>query len=94
MEAIRQVFATLDPATMRERSSDPVANPLAYAARTPATPAPLDGLNLARVFPGSARGTLTQRLAHHLLALVERNVGADDLFIDLHSGSAEVAFAP
>ena len=54
----------------------------------------MDGLNLARVFPGDAGGTVTQRLAHHLLCLVERNVGAGDLFVDLHSGSADVAFAP
>ena len=95
MEAVRQVFAALDPATMRGTFLGiPVANPLAYAARTRSTPAALDGLNLARVFPGNARGTLTQRLAHHLLDLVERNVGPGDLFVDLHSGSAEVAFAP
>ena len=70
----------------------PVANPLAYAARTRSTPSEVDGLNLARVFPGDG-GTVTQRLAHHLLCLVERNVGAGDLFVDLHSGSADVAFA-
>jgi D-glucosaminate-6-phosphate ammonia-lyase len=95
MEAIRQTYASLDP----ERVAGvflgiPVANPLAYAARSRATPPEIDGLNLARVFPGAPDGTLTQRLAHHLLALVERNVGADDLFIDLHSGSHDVAFAP
>jgi predicted deacylase len=95
MEAIRQVFATLDPSTMRGTFFGiPVANPLAYAARTRATPTETDGLNLARVFPGSDQGTVTQRLAHHLLGLVERNVGAQDLFVDLHSGTAEVIFAP
>lgn len=94
MEAIRQVFASLDPARMRGTFvAIPVANPLAYVARCRATPASIDGLNLARVFPGSPDGALTRRLAHHLLTLVARNVGADDLFIDLHSGSADVAFA-
>lgn len=94
MEALRTVFAALDPAVMRGTFfAIPVANPLAYAARTRATPAAFDGLNLARVFPGSATGTLTPRLAHHLLDLVERHVGADDLFIDFHSGSEDVAFA-
>ena len=94
MEAIRRVFAALDPLAIRGTfCAIPVANPLAYAARSRATPAAVDGLNLARVFPGSATGTLTQRLAHHLLALVERHVGPDDLFIDFHSGSADVAFA-
>lgn len=95
MEAIRRVYASLAPEVMRGTFVGiPVANPLAYAARSRATPAEIDGLNLARVFPGATDGTLTRRLAHHLLGLVERNVGADDLFIDLHSGSHDVAFAP
>jgi predicted deacylase len=94
MAAVREVFAALDPATMSgSLLAIPVANPLAYAARTRSTPSEVDGLNLARVFPGDAGGTVTQRLAHHLLCLVERNVGAGDLFVDLHSGSADVAFA-
>jgi predicted deacylase len=95
MEAVRQLFAALEPGTMRGTFVGiPVANPLAYAARTRATPEAVDGLNLARVFPGNPDGTLTRRLAHHLLGLVERNVSQDDLFVDLHSGSADVAFAP
>ena len=94
MAAVREVFAALDPATMRGSFlAIPVANPLAYAARTRSTPAEVDGLNLARVFPGDPGGTMTQRLAHHLLCLVERNVGPDYLFVDLHSGSVDVAFA-
>src|SRR5215213_5563492 len=94
MAAIREVFADLDPATMKGSFlAIPVANPLAYAARSRSTPSEVDGLNLARVFPGDAGGTVTQRLAHHLLSLVERIVGAGDLFVDLHSRSADVAFA-
>lgn len=94
MEAIRTVFEALDPAGLRGTYfAIPVANPLAYAARSRTTPAVVDGLNLARVFPGSATGTMTQRLAHQLLALVERHIGPDDLFIDFHSGSEDVAFA-
>ena len=94
MEAIRQVFAALDSSPMCGAFLGiPVANPLAYATRSRATPAEIDGLNLARVFPGAADGTLTRRLAHHLLRLVERTVGPSDLFVDLHSGSADVAFA-
>ena len=33
-------------------------------------------------------------LAHRLLELVLRCVGPDDVFLDFHSGSADVAFAP
>jgi predicted deacylase len=95
MAAVRQVFSLLDPASLRGIFFGiPVANPMAYAARSRSTPAVVDGLNLARVFPGNVSGTVTQRLAHHLLGLVERNVGGGDLFVDLHSGSADVAFAP
>jgi predicted deacylase len=95
MEAIRQTFHALDPEQMMGTFIGiPVANPLAYAARSRATPLQIDGLNLARVFPGDPDGTLTRRLAHHLLAFVDRLIGPDDLFIDLHSGSADVTFAP
>jgi predicted deacylase len=95
MEAIRHVFHTLNPQLMIGTFIGiPVANPLAYAGRSRATPSHVDGLNLARVFPGDPDGTITRRLAHHLLALVERLIGPDDLFIDLHSGSADVTFAP
>src|SRR5918994_212921 len=60
MAAVREVFAALDPATMSgSLLAIPVANPLAYAARTRSTPSEVDGLNLARVFPGDAGGTVT-----------------------------------
>lgn len=94
MEAIRQVFADLDPATMAGTFiAIPVANPFAYEARTRIAPLHVDGLNLARVFPGEATGTPSRRLAYALLDLVERLVGPDDLFLDFHSGSADVPYA-
>lgn len=95
MEAIRQVFAHLDPARLRGCFLGiPVANPFAYEARARTAPAHIDGLNLARIFPGNSTGTPSQRLANALLGLVERMVGPADLFLDFHSGSADVAFAP
>ncbi|MBK9166554.1 MAG: succinylglutamate desuccinylase/aspartoacylase family protein [Bryobacterales bacterium] len=46
---------------------------------------PADGKNLNRVFPGSATGTPTERLAHFLTTeIVERT----NYLIDMHSGSA------
>jgi predicted deacylase len=94
MEAIRQVFAELDPARMRGTFIGiPVANPFAYGARARVASLHVDGLNLARVFPGDSSGSPTRRLAADLLDVVERNVGPDDLFLDFHSGSADVAFA-
>jgi len=58
----------------------PIANPLAYNARS--REAPEDGLNLNRIFPGHPDGTLSQRIA---FALVHRVIAPCDLAIDLHS---------
>lgn len=94
MDAIRRVMAELDPAAMRGTFAAIVtANPFAYAARSRETPPAIDGVNLARIFPGDAAGRPTARLAAALLELIERIVGPEDLLIDLHSGTAEVAFA-
>jgi predicted deacylase len=94
MEAVRQVTGELDPAEMHgDFAAILTANPFAYASRTRESPASLDGLNLARVFPGNPDGAPTHRLAAALFTLIERTVGPEDLLLDLHSGTAEVAFA-
>lgn len=94
MEAIRAVFAQLDVSRLRGTFVGiPVANPFAYEARTRIAPAHVDGLNLARIFPGDPDGSPSKILAHQILHLVLRTVGPEDLFLDFHSGSADVAFA-
>lgn len=94
MAAIRRVFADLNPARMRGMFVGiPVANPFAFDARSRVAPGDVDGLNLARIFPGASPGTPSQELAHHLLNFIERHVGIDDLLIDFHSGSHDAAFA-
>ena len=94
-EAVRAVFERLDPMQLRGTyCAIPVCNVFAYEARSRATPPHLDGLNLARVFPGDPLGSPTPRLAHHLMQFVARNLGADDLFVDLHSGSEEMNYLP
>lgn len=94
-ETVRAVFERLDPAQLHGvYCAIPVCNIFAYEARSRATPPHLDGLNLARVFPGNPHGSPTQRLAHHLMHLVTRNLGADDLFVDFHSGSEEMNYLP
>lgn len=80
--AIQDVFETLDPAVLRGTFVGiPVMNGPALAAAR--REGPWDGLNLARVFPGDARGSPTQRIAHafqtHLLPQA-------DLLLDIHSG--------
>jgi predicted deacylase len=66
----------------------PVANMAAFAAglRT----SPIDGQNLARIFPGDANGTSSFRLAHALFALARRA----DMLVDCHSGGTRLAFLP
>ena len=94
MEAVRQVVREIDPAEMQgDFAAILTANPFAYASRTRESPASLDGLNLARAFPGDPSGEPTRQLADALFTLIARTVGPDDLLLDLHSGTAEVAFA-
>jgi predicted deacylase len=67
----------------------PIANPMAFCVGQRTTPE--DGLNLARTFPGDARGSVTQRLAASLFEDVARHA---DHLIDLHSGGVEYRFTP
>jgi predicted deacylase len=94
MEAIRLVLRELNPLRVAGAfAAIIVANPMAYRHRSRATPPEIDGLNLARVFPGDPSGSPTRRLAAALFDLIDRNLGPADLLLDLHSGTAEVAFA-
>lgn len=82
-EIIRQVLDHTDPARLRGRIiAVPVANPLAFLAHSQTTPR--DGLNLNRVYPGNAEGSVTQRLAYTLHAHCVR---AADAVIDFHTNS-------
>jgi predicted deacylase len=49
-----------------------------------------DGLDLARVCPGKADGTITERAAHALCELIR----TADYYIDLHSGGAVMTVWP
>lgn len=81
MLAIPRVFARLDPAQLRGRVlMVPVCNVPAFIDAQRASP--IDGLNLARVFPGDPHGTITQRIAYWL---GRRVIAEADLLIDLHS---------
>jgi predicted deacylase len=79
---IANLLATLDATALAGTLiALPIANPAAYAAGTRTSP--LDGLNLARIFPGRADGTASERLA---FLLTEEVIGIADVLIDLHSG--------
>jgi predicted deacylase len=80
--AIQDVFETLDPAGLRGTFVGiPVLNGPAFAAAS--REGPWDHLNLARVFPGSAAGSPTLRVAR---ALREHLLPQCDLLLDIHSG--------
>jgi predicted deacylase len=88
--ALWRLAAALDPAQVAGRILIvPLAHGAAFAAgiRT----SPIDGQNLARIFPGDAGGTSTLRLAHDLF---ERVVAGADFLVDCHSGGVRLAFLP
>ncbi|MBI4280207.1 MAG: succinylglutamate desuccinylase/aspartoacylase family protein [Armatimonadetes bacterium] len=94
-EAIWDVWHGLDPAALHGAFlAIPLCNPLAYAIASRTTPLMVDGLNLARVFPGDPEGLPTQRLAAALFALITRTLTPSDLFVDLHSGGTRYEFLP
>ena len=80
--AIPQVYSTIEPKDLHGRLlMMPVSNVPAYEAALRSSP--IDGLNLARVFPGDINGTITQQIAWWLGEKLLRHA---DFFIDLHTG--------
>lgn len=76
-----EFFNELDPAEMTGSViAIPVANPPAFAAVTRLNP--LDGANLARVFPGQSGGAPSPAIAHAIDTAV---IAQASFFIDLHS---------
>ena len=87
--AVHDLLAEIDPQALRGTLlAVPMAHLAAFGAASRISP--VDGVNLARVFPGDAEGTITLRLADRLFREVV--VGAD-LLVDLHSGGVRLAFA-
>ena len=81
MIAIPEIFRALDVSALRGTLiAVPVCNVPAFVAATRSSP--VDGLTMARVFPGDPSGTLTQRIAYWLGERIMRHA---DLIIDLHS---------
>jgi predicted deacylase len=92
-QAIWELTQDVQPSSLRGTLlALPVCNPWAFAAGVRATPEAIDGRNLAREFPGAAKGSPTQRLARALLAFVLTM--KPDLFLDLHSGGTRYMFLP
>jgi predicted deacylase len=88
MLAVRSLFPVLESAKLHGTVIlVPVVNAAAFerGARTAE-----DGLDLARVCPGTLDGSITQRTAHFLSELIR----AADFYIDLHTGGAALALIP
>ena len=88
--ALRDLARTLDPAGLRGRVLlVPTAHPAAAAAgrRT----SPVDGGNLARLFPGSTEGGLTAQLADGIALLL---LPLADMVLDLHGGGGSLDYLP
>jgi predicted deacylase len=82
VESIPLAFGDVDPAGMAGTLlMVPSCNLPAYEAALRSSP--IDGMNLARVFPGKADGTVTERIAH---APTEQLFRRADFLLDLHSG--------
>lgn len=93
-EAARRTCAELDPARMDGTVVAVLTgNPLAFGACSRTTPPELDGLDLARTFPGDPAGSPTQRLAAELWHLVVKEASPTGLVADLHSGGTHYAYA-
>jgi len=81
IRALFDVFRELDPSQMTgDLLAVPVANPPAFWNGTRTSP--LDGGNLARVFPGDPRQGPTAAIAH---ALGQAVISRADFYLDLHS---------
>ena len=82
VETIPEVFRRVAPDALRGALlMVPICNVPAYESVL--RNSPIDGLNLARVFPGDPNGTITQRIAHWI---TQKLIKPADFIIDLHSG--------
>ena len=82
VETIPEVFQQVEPNALRGALlMVPICNVPAYESVL--RNSPIDGLNLARVFPGDPNGTITQRIAHWI---TQKLFKPADFVIDLHSG--------
>ncbi|MGH2603516.1 MAG: succinylglutamate desuccinylase/aspartoacylase family protein, partial [Dehalococcoidia bacterium] len=87
MAAVRAVFRDLNLSELRGTFAGvPLCNPPAFGAGT--RESPVDGLNLARIFPGHPDGAVSERIAH---VLTESVVSKADFLIDLHSSGSRMS---
>lgn len=88
--ALTNLAKALDPARITGRVIIlPMANyPAALAGRRVS---PIDDLNLNRIFPGDADGSVTQQIAHWIDSEL---IPMADFVMDLHSGGSSLMYVP
>lgn len=89
-EAIRAIWRDLDPASLKGAFVGvPVVNVPSFEAGRRA--APVDGINMNRIFPGKKDGFQTEQMAHHYFNEI---VIKCDMGLDLHGGGTTLAISP
>ena len=90
VQALHEVFHRINPNDLTGRLiAVPIANLTAH--RNCSRETPIDGLNLARVFPGRPNGTLTERLANFLSKSI---IPEGNFLIDFHSAGIRYLIPP
>jgi len=83
---VMRLFKALEPASLAGTFVGiTVANVPAFEAA--ARVSSMDGKNLARVFPGDPKGSVTQQIAYWM---GERLIGKADFYADLHSSGSDM----
>jgi predicted deacylase len=81
--ALQRLRASLDPAALSGTVIlVHVANPPSFLGRTIYT-SPVDGKNLNRAYPGSADGSISERIAHTITVTIIQHA---DYLVDMHGG--------
>lgn len=90
IEAAIRFANVLDPSRLRGRIYViHLTNPPAFYGKSQYY-VPLDGKNLNRVFPGSALGSVSERMAYKVSELAR----ASDFWVDMHGGDIHEALVP
>jgi N-alpha-acetyl-L-2,4-diaminobutyrate deacetylase len=88
--ALQELAISLQPEEIEGRVIIlPMMNMPAFATGTRCSP--IDGANMNRSFPGSATGSVTQKLCHYIAT---RLVPHADIVLDFHSGGSTLDFLP
>jgi predicted deacylase len=85
---LRALLPTIDPAMLAGTIiALPIANPFAMYAESPVNTLDYEYMNLNRIWPGHARGYLSQQMAH---VVFDGGLAPADHIIDIHDGGRDL----